>query len=182
MVIICYNRLNLHILINLELITKAYMEIEEKNNRDYTNGEITVFWRPAKCTHVTTCFNELIEVFDPSKRPWINMKGASTKEIIRVVDLCPTGAISWKKNSELNENTHNTEISKKVEEKQENTQTAAELKVMPNGPLVVKGEFILKGPDGQEMKKMKMVSICRCGQSHNMPYCDGMHRKVGFSG
>ena len=53
-------------------------EIKEKNDRDYSNGEITVFWRPAKCTHVTTCFNELIEVFDPSKRPWVNMNGAST--------------------------------------------------------------------------------------------------------
>ena len=152
------------------------MDIHTKNNRDYRNDEITVFWRPAKCTHVTTCFSELDEVFDPSKRPWVNMKGAPTKEIIRVVELCPTGALTWKWNKDLdNENTIKTEEIEMSEEPK------TEIKVMPNGPLVIKGDFILKGKDGQELKKMKMVSICRCGQSRNMPYCDGMHRKVGFS-
>jgi CDGSH-type Zn-finger protein len=51
---------------------------------------------------------------------------------------------------------------------------------MPDGPLVVKGEFITIGPNGKELKKMRIASFCRCGQSKNMPYCDGTHRKVGF--
>ena len=72
----------------------------EENNRDYTNGEITVYWRPKECIHATTCFRELRAVFDPGKRPWVNMKGASTKEIIRIVDLCPTNALSYKYNKD----------------------------------------------------------------------------------
>lgn len=154
-------------------------ELYEKNNRDYSNDEITVFWRPAKCTHVTTCFAELVEVFDPSRRPWVNMKGAPTKEIIRVVDLCPTGALTWKWNSDTEKETLR---SNKTEETEMSVEPKTEIRVMPDGPLVIKGDFILKGADGKELKKMKMVSICRCGQSRNMPYCDGMHRKVGFSG
>lgn len=161
------------------------MEIEEKNNREYTNGDITVYWRPALCTHITTCFNELIEVFDPSKRPWINMQGAPTEEIIRVVKLCPTGALTYKYNRDIKENDLDEISPKKMEEpvteNEEQEQEAAEIKVMPNGPLIIKGSFKMVGPGGKVYKKMKMVSICRCGQSHNMPYCDGRHRKVGFT-
>lgn len=153
-------------------------QINEKNNRDYKNDEITVFWRPAKCTHITTCFNELIEVFDPSRRPWVNMKGASTKEIIRVVELCPTGALYWKWNKDIDKAKEETE---EIEDKIMSEEPETEIKVMPNGPLVIKGNFVLRGKDGKEMKKMKMVSICRCGKSMNMPYCDGMHRKIGFT-
>jgi uncharacterized Fe-S cluster protein YjdI len=37
----------------------------ETKDREYTNGEITVIWKPSKCIHVTTCYRELIEVFIP---------------------------------------------------------------------------------------------------------------------
>ena len=70
-------------------------------DRKYTNGEITVYWKPSKCIHATTCFRELIEVFNPRKRPWVNMQGAPSKRIIEVVDKCPTQAIAWKYNKDL---------------------------------------------------------------------------------
>jgi uncharacterized Fe-S cluster protein YjdI len=154
----------------------------EENNREYTNGEITVYWRPKECIHATTCFRELRAVFDPGKRPWVNMKGASTEEIIRIVDLCPTNALTYKWNKDLNKQSEQpkaeqAEIASKVEAA---TGSVVEIRVMPDGPLVVKGEFITIGTNGKEMKKMKISSFCRCGQSQNMPYCDGTHRKVGF--
>ena len=157
-------------------------EIKDKNDRDYTNGEITVFWRPAKCTHITTCFNELISVFDPSKRPWVNMKGAPTEEIIRVVDMCPTGAITWKRNKDIEAEKNAPNKEENNVEKDDKPFEGAEIKVMPDGPLIIKGNFRLTGPGGAQSKNMKMISLCRCGQSRNMPYCDGMHRKIGFRG
>jgi len=33
-------------------------------------------------------------VFDPRKRPWVNMLGASTEEIVETVKKCPSGALS----------------------------------------------------------------------------------------
>ncbi|MBN2348869.1 MAG: CDGSH iron-sulfur domain-containing protein [Bacteroidales bacterium] len=53
---------------------------------------------------------------------------------------------------------------------------------MQDGPLVVKGNFSIKGSDGTILKTMKMASFCRCGQSKKMPFCDGTHRKIGFKG
>lgn len=147
----------------------------EENNREYTNGEITVYWRPKKCIHATTCFMELRSVFNPAKRPWVDMSGAPTEEIIRVVELCPTQALFFKWNNDLK----NDEESNDDKINQVNIDPV-EIRVMPDGPLVIKGDFITIGTDGKELRKMKIASFCRCGQSQNMPFCDGTHRKIGF--
>ena len=151
----------------------------EENNREYTNGEITVFWKPKKCIHATTCFRELRSVFNPGRRPWVDMSAAPTEEIMRVVDLCPTQALSYMWNKDLNKPQEDEEQKEELKIiPSENT--PVEIRVMPDGPLVIKGDFITIGPNGKELKKMKIASFCRCGHSKNMPYCDGTHRKVGF--
>lgn len=147
----------------------------DKNDRDYTNGEITVFWRPAKCIHATTCYRELIEVFNPRKRPWVDMNGASTEEIIRVVKMCPTKALDYAYNKDLAKNKNEKKAEVTVPEE------LPEIRVMKNGPLVFRGTFRILGTDGKELKTMKIQSICRCGASLNMPFCDGTHRKTGFT-
>jgi len=61
----------------------------------YSNEEITVVWKPGICQHSTICWKGLLEVFDPRKRPWINMDGATTERIIEQVKKCPSGALSY---------------------------------------------------------------------------------------
>lgn len=63
----------------------------------YSNGEITVIWRPSRCWHSGNCFNGLPKVFDPASKPWVDMKAASTDEIIAQVEKCPSKALSWVK-------------------------------------------------------------------------------------
>lgn len=138
--------------------------------RKYKNKDITVHWRPNECIHATHCYRELLKVFNPSKRPWINMEGAPTKEIIRVVDMCPTNALTYKWNKDI-------EKGQKVEEDSKDTEQKTEVKLLENGPVIIKGNLKIIGPDGKEMKQMKVVSICRCGRSEKQPYCDGSHRK-----
>ena len=51
----------------------------------------------------------------------------------------------------------------------------------PNGPLLVRGDFVLVGPDGREIpKRRKTVALCRCGLSSIKPNCDGSHKAAGF--
>lgn len=168
------------------------MQLEDPRNRQYTNNEITVFWKPAKCIHATTCFRELIEVFNPGKRPWVNINAAPTKRIIEVVNKCPTQALEWKYNKdmteeELKENKHTSEeitpetLSKLEESHPGETAKPAKITIMKDGPIVVEGEFKILGADGNELKSMQMTSFCRCGASMNMPFCDGTHRKTGFT-
>jgi len=174
--------------------------MSDPRNRQYTNGEITVFWLPSKCIHATTCFRELIEVFNPGRRPWINMKGAPSRRIIEVVNKCPTKAIIWKKNSDLSEaelanqwplvkeeenpETLTSPIDIKEEDKashQNGRIKPTNIRIMKDGPIVVEGQFKIIGGDNRELKPTRMTSFCRCGDSMSMPYCDGSHRKIGFT-
>ena len=61
----------------------------------YTNNEVTVVWKPDTCIHSRICWTELKEVFDPTKRPWININGGDTERIIEQVRKCPSGALSY---------------------------------------------------------------------------------------
>jgi len=149
--------------------------VMDKTDRKYTNGEITVFWQPKKCIHATTCYRELIEVFNPRKRPWVNMEGASNEEIIRVVKLCPTQALTYEYNKDIEKEKQEAATSGHAE-------IDAEVRVMEDGPLVLKGNFKIYDTHGTELRHMKIVSLCRCGASHDMPFCDGTHRKIGYIG
>ena len=73
-----------------------------KESFKYSNGEITVTWKPKLCTHSTHCWKELGSVFDPSKRPWIDMQGSTSERIADQVGNCPSGALSveWNEGGE----------------------------------------------------------------------------------
>ncbi len=142
--------------------------------RKYKNKDITVFWRPGECIHATYCYRELLKVFNPGKRPWIDMNGAHTEEIIRVVDMCPTQALTYKWNKDL-------EKEQDIPEDKHDTDRKTVVKVLKNGPVIIKGNFKIIGTDGKEMKQMKVASICRCGRSGKLPYCDGSHSKINYS-
>lgn len=136
--------------------------------KHYTNGEVTVKWQPDVCIHSRICWMNLRTVFDPSQRPWINPEGASTEAIIAQVNQCPSGAISYHMNN--------------TPEQPEITDNICIAEMAPNGPLLVRGELIVKDADGNETRKTNMTAFCRCGASTNKPYCDGTHRKIDFQG
>ena len=146
------------------------------NNREYTNGEITVFWRPDACIHATICFMKLRKVFDPSKRPWVNMQGASTQEIIDIVEQCPTDALTWKWNRDLTAGEKES-LGKGNETEEIVPAPVAEIRLIDNGPALVKGKFRLLGQSGERIETADQIALCRCGRSRRHPFCDGSHRK-----
>ena len=51
-----------------------------------------------------------------------------------------------------------------------------------DGPLIVRGDFRLVDQDGEEIDPgRKTIALCRCGKSGIKPFCDGSHKRSGFS-
>jgi CDGSH-type Zn-finger protein len=46
----------------------------------------------------------------------------------------------------------------------------------PDGPLVVRGEFVITDLAGIEIPSGHAVALCRCGRSARKPFCDGSHQ------
>jgi uncharacterized Fe-S cluster protein YjdI len=136
--------------------------------KKYTNGEITIVWKPNMCIHSTICFKGLGNVFDPQRRPWITPEAGTTEQIIDQIKKCPSGALSYYLNSEAGD-----EVKVVAE-------TIVE--TMPNGPLLVYGNVTVKDTNGNLTKKNNVTAFCRCGGSSNKPFCDGSHKKIGFEG
>lgn len=67
---------------------------------EYSNGEITILWKPKICTHSAVCVKSLPNVYNPKARPWIRIENASTAELLDQVSKCPSGALSIKGKAE----------------------------------------------------------------------------------
>lgn len=138
------------------------MDISEKSNRSYTNGEITVYWQPKLCIHAGECFTQLPNVFKPQHRPWVDLSAASTEEIISTVNACPTDALTYKYNRDL----------KGYENKKE---APVKISYSENGPYIIKGDIELIDSHGNLKETKKTTALCSCGKSKRKPYCDGSH-------
>jgi CDGSH-type Zn-finger protein len=51
-----------------------------------------------------------------------------------------------------------------------------------NGPIRIEGEFAIQDLQGNEygLAGRTVISLCRCAQSTNKPFCDGSHGRTGF--
>ncbi|MFM2362103.1 MAG: hypothetical protein RLZZ316_1005 [Bacteroidota bacterium] len=135
----------------------------------YTKNDVTVIWKPNVCIHSAVCVKGLPDVFNPQRRPWIDMEQADTAAIIEQVRKCPSGAISY-------------ELSNATEATAPAATANTIINVLPNGPFIINSECLIKHSDGSEEIKTGKVALCRCGASQKKPYCDGSHRGNGFQG
>ena len=143
-----------------------------EKDKEYNNDDITISWKPEKCIHSANCVRTLPGVFNPNERPWVKIKNADTPHLIEAVDKCPSGALSWMR---LEQPTFEEEVDAAIAE---NTT----LSILKDGPILVKGGFEMIDDQGNVVEGGESVALCRCGASANKPFCDGSHKKVGFSG
>ncbi|MHB1043607.1 MAG: CDGSH iron-sulfur domain-containing protein [Eubacteriales bacterium] len=47
---------------------------------------------------------------------------------------------------------------------------------MDKGPFLVSGDVKVIDAEGNRFNTEKQAALCRCGQSKNMPFCDGIHQ------
>jgi len=134
--------------------------------KKYTNGEVTIVWKPDLCAHSGICFQGLPEVFKPAERPWIVPGAASTTQLVHQVSQCPSSALSYFFNA--------------GEDSFQEETTEIQIEVRPGGPLWVTGNVTIKHQDGTTERRERKTSLCRCGRSRNKPFCDSSHKSVVF--
>ena len=49
-----------------------------------------------------------------------------------------------------------------------------------SGPLWVRGGILIESHDGRPYEVRNRVTLCRCGASSNMPFCNGSHASIKF--
>lgn len=125
-------------------------------------------WKPSVCIHSTLCWKGLPGVFDPRESPWVKIDKDTTEKIIEQIQKCPSGALSFYYNNEM--------------EAQTSVQAETKVEAVPNGPLLIYGNVTIKDSAGNETRKNKVTAFCRCGQSRNKPFCDGSHVAAKFEG
>jgi len=61
----------------------------------YRKDGLMVTFDPRVCTHSAACVRGLYDVFDVSKRPWVNLDGAPAERVVEQVKRCPSGALQF---------------------------------------------------------------------------------------
>ena len=141
-------------------------EAERGPRRVYANDRIEVLWEPKLCIHVQNCVRGLPQVFDATRRPWVDVDAAAPDAIAEAILTCPTGALHFRR----------LDSGPQEEAPEETT-----VEPRPNGPLFVRGRVRIADEDGRVVREDTRVALCRCGASENKPFCDGSHRRIGFT-
>jgi uncharacterized Fe-S cluster protein YjdI len=63
--------------------------------QEYRSAKLVVRYDPGICIHAGLCVRGLPSVFNVSKKPWIDVNGASPAAIIEQVEQCPSGALTY---------------------------------------------------------------------------------------
>lgn len=70
----------------------------EKKVIEYKTEDITIIWQPDLCQHAGICVRTLPKVYNVKERPWVKPQFATTEELIKQIDACPSGALTYKLN------------------------------------------------------------------------------------
>ncbi len=129
----------------------------------YQGKSIIIHDNRGICAHAGFCTANLPSVFLMETEPWIDPDGANVEEVKRVIEMCPSGALSYSENT-----TETNEFFKEDE-----------IIVSKNGPYHVRGGVEIDTYLG-DMASKEHYTLCRCGKSANKPRCDGAHWYAGF--
>jgi CDGSH-type Zn-finger protein/uncharacterized Fe-S cluster protein YjdI len=127
-----------------------------------TGKSATIEFNGELCIHARRCVLTQPAVFKANVQgPWIDPDAASPDALMYVALNCPSGAIR---------------VTRRDGGANEPNPKVNTISVRENGPVAINAEIVLKGaPIGTR------VTLCRCGESKNKPYCDGSHAAAAFT-
>lgn len=136
--------------------------------KDYAGKSIIIHDNRKICSHAGECVNNLLSVFRPDAKPWINPDGANVEDVMRTIRKCPSGALSY-----------SIDGVEHIDEADRNPMVT----VSKNGPYIVTGGIELMGDNIQwaDGASKEHYTLCRCGVSNNKPFCDGTHTSINFA-
>jgi len=143
-------------------------EKEEGRVRDkrisYKGKKITIHDNRCICSHAAFCTDNLPSVFRMGVTPWIDADGEDPGVIKKVINTCPSGALSYsEKGIEYIDHAAEPEIH-----------------ISRNGPYEIHGGVETVGFDPGDRASHEHYTLCRCGKSKNKPRCDGSHWYAAF--
>ncbi len=128
--------------------------------RTYEGADIEIGFDMGRCIHARNCYLKLPQVFDPSRKPWVAPDAAPAEEIAAMIRTCPSGALTFRR---------------KDGGLAETPGPINRVRILENGPLALEGHLQVQG------EEMPRATLCRCGKSGNMPFCDHSHVEAGFT-
>lgn len=129
--------------------------------REYSGRGIRVQWYAGRCIHTAECIRALPGVFDPRRRPWIDLTRGEADAVAEAVLRCPTGALHFERFDGG---------------PQESVPAGVRVRPVPDGPLLLHGDVEIRDEHGALLRRDTRVALCRCGKSRHMPFCDNSHR------
>ena len=140
-------------------------EEDKKDIYQYAGDQVDVFWDERLCIHVGECGRAEGELFVDGRDPWCQPNLVQLGDAPKVIQRCPTGALTYR--------TEDGDTEKVPAE--ENTVVVA-----GDGPLYVQGALTIDGA-ASDMGGVKFrAALCRCGHSKNKPFCDNSHVEARF--
>ena len=123
--------------------------------------EVDLVYDGKRCIHARHCVLGQPRVFRANTPgAWIHPDAATAEALVTVAQMCPSGAIRYRRHDGGAE---------------EAPPPVNLVQLRENGPLGVRANIVL---DGVSIG-MRAV-LCRCGASKNKPFCDGSHNEIAF--
>ncbi|MGI9666058.1 MAG: (4Fe-4S)-binding protein [Acidimicrobiia bacterium] len=133
--------------------------------RTYEDTALRVLWDSSLCIHTGKCIRSSDGVFEPTRRPWVDLTQADTSTVVAAIENCPTGALRYERLDG---------------EPGEQPDVPTTVVPWPNGPLMVRGELEVNDRHGETFLAGPRAALCRCGGSKNQPFCDLTHKDLRF--
>lgn len=123
----------------------------------YEGDTITIHDDRGICSHAGFCTDGLPEVFNIHQDPWIDPNAASEEAIIKTIEKCPSGALSYTVDGV----------------KHDEYSDFKGIELTENRSFVIRGGIELESDE--KPQTMDHYALCRCGKSKNKPFCSGEH-------
>lgn len=112
---------------------------------------------------------------DPGGKIWRLIQETDKPEardlVIREANHCPAGRLV----------VHEKKTGREVEEKlPPSIGVIEDPELGCSGPIWVRGGITVESEEGKPYETRNRVTLCRCGSSDNMPFCNGSHASIKF--